>query len=132
VLLERDDAFPPERAVAEAWPALCGRAGEGFAARSDAFARATPTPPPAFGFGHGDGLAFARSLAHEGLNGEIRVELLLARAVIAGAPPACPACGALRRRASQAPRRLRKRRGVFAGAAASSSVPSRCAIRGES
>jgi hypothetical protein len=86
------------RAVAGAWPALAVGLGERFAPRFDAFARATP--PPAYGFGYGDGLAFARSLAREELTGEIRVELALARAVIAG-------------RCASA---LRRRRGVFLGA----------------
>jgi hypothetical protein len=86
------------RAVAGAWPALAVGLGDRFAARFDAFARGTP--PPAFGFGHGDGLAFARSLAREELTDETRVELLLARAVIAGRSAGT----------------LRGRRGVFLGA----------------
>jgi hypothetical protein len=88
------------RAVAGAWPALAIALGDGFAARFDAFAR--QTPPPAFGFGTADGLAFARTLSPDELTDEVRVELLLARALVAG-------------RAGGA---MRARRGVFAGAVA--------------
>ena len=88
------------RAVAVAWPALALALGDGFAARFDAFARATP--PPAFGFGTTDGLAFARTLPAGELSDDARVELLLARAAVAG----------------RAGRALRARRGIFAGAIA--------------
>jgi hypothetical protein len=87
------------RAVAAAWPALAISLGEDFAARFDAFARAVP--PPAHGFGFTDGLAFARTLPAAALGDDARVELLLARGVIA-------------RRGGA----LRPRRGVFAGAIA--------------
>ncbi|MEY2515570.1 MAG: hypothetical protein QOJ89_2928 [bacterium] len=115
--LQRGDGFPegfdPDKAgaagrslrrkrahaVAGAWPALALALGDEFDARFDAFARATP--PPAFGFGYTDGLAFARTLAAGELTGDARVELLLARAAIAGRDGA-----------------WRARRGVFAGAMA--------------
>jgi hypothetical protein len=88
------------RAVAGAWPALEIALGDGFGARFDAFAR--ETPPPAFGFGTSDGLAFARTLPAHALTDDVRVELLLARALVAG-------------RAAVA---MRARRGVFARAVA--------------
>ena len=86
------------RAVAGAWPALAIALGVGFAARFDAFAR--ETPPPAFGFGTADGLAFARTLSPDERGDDVRVELLLARALVAGR-----GAGA-----------MRARRGLFAGA----------------
>lgn len=74
------------RMVSAAWPAVAHELDD-FAARFDAFARTTP-PPPA-GFGYTDGFAFARSLHDRELTDGIRVELLLARASIAG-PPGMP------------------------------------------
>ena len=88
-------------AVASAWPALALALGDEFDARFDAFAR--DTPPPAFGFGYTDGLAFALTLAAGELSGDARVELLLARAAIAGRDGA-----------------WRARRGLFAGVTACS------------
>jgi hypothetical protein len=85
------------RMVSAAWPAVAHELDD-FAERFDAFARTTP--PPAAGFGYTDGFAFARTLRDEELTDGIRVELLLARASIAG-PPGLP----------------RARRGVFVGAA---------------
>jgi hypothetical protein len=70
------------RGVAASWPALALALGDEFDARFDAFARATP--PPSFGFGYSDGLAFARTLPAAELTDAARVELLLARAAIAG------------------------------------------------
>ena len=87
--------------VASAWPALALALGDDFDARFDTFARATP--PPAFGFGYTDGLAFASTLSAGDLSGDARVELLLARAAIAGRDGA-----------------WRARRGVFFGATAAS------------
>jgi hypothetical protein len=84
------------RAVQAAWPALA--LGEpGFAERFEAYARSVA--PPATGHGFTDGLAFARTLARAELTADARVELLLARAVVAGRGGA-----------------VRDRRGVFAGA----------------
>jgi hypothetical protein len=74
------------RMVSHAWPAVAHELAD-FAARFDAFARTTP-PPPA-GFGYTDGLAFARTLPRDELSDSVRVELLLARASIAG-PPSTP------------------------------------------
>ena len=85
------------RMVSGAWPALAHELDD-FEQRFDAFARTAP--PPAVGFGHTDGFAFVRTLPREELTDNIRVELLLARASIAG-PPGKP----------------RPRRGVFIGAA---------------
>jgi len=42
--------------------------------------------PPPVGFGYTDGFAFARTLRDDELTDAIRVELLLAHAVIAGRP----------------------------------------------
>jgi hypothetical protein len=70
------------RAVAGAWPALRVTLGERFAARFDDFARGTP--PPAWGDGFVDGLAFARTLPRDELTEAVRIELLLARAVVSG------------------------------------------------
>ncbi|HEV7808348.1 MAG TPA: hypothetical protein VGO80_21255 [Solirubrobacteraceae bacterium] len=88
------------RALAGAWPALAIALGDGFAARFDAFAR--ETPPPAFGFGTTDGLSFARTLSSDELTDDVRVELLLARALVVGRGAAA----------------MRARRGIFAGAVA--------------
>lgn len=85
------------RMVAGDWPAVAGGLGESFAARFDAFARTTP--PPRFGFGYTDGLAFTRTLSDDELSDDMRVELLLARAVVTGSPG-----------------ELRARRGAFLGA----------------
>ncbi|MGH2918488.1 MAG: hypothetical protein ACRDLS_07810 [Solirubrobacteraceae bacterium] len=65
------------RAVAGSWPALTGALGPQFAARFDAYARAT-SPPPCGG-GLADGLVFVRGLARDELSGQVRVERLLAR-----------------------------------------------------
>jgi len=88
------------RGVAGSWPALALALGDEFDARFDAFARTTP--PPSYGFGYSDGLAFARTLPAGELTEHARVELLLARAAIAG----------------REGRTLRARRGPFAGAIA--------------
>lgn len=85
------------RMVAGAWPTLKIGLGESYDARFDAFARAAP--PPRHGFGYTDGLAFARTLGDDELTDDMRVELLLARAVIAGRPG-----------------EPRRRRGMFVGA----------------
>jgi hypothetical protein len=85
------------RAVARAWPALSVTLGECFDERFDDFARRTP--PPAWGDGFADGLALARTLPRHELSEPVRIELLLARAVVSGRAGA-----------------LRERRGVFVGA----------------
>lgn len=84
------------RAVANAWPALGVTLGD-FAERFDDFARGLA--PPAWGGGLADGLAFARTLPRDELAETVRIELLLARAVVGGRAGA-----------------LRERRGVFFGA----------------
>jgi hypothetical protein len=86
------------RAVAAEWPALAVTLGERFEPSFEAFARAVP--PPAVGHGLTDGLAFARTLSGGELTDDVRVELLLARAVVVGG------------RAG----RFRERRGLFCGA----------------
>jgi len=83
------------RGVQSAWPALAIGLGEHFEGRFEAYAHAVS--PPEHGHGFADGLAFARSLARDELTDDARVELLLARAVVAGGDGAA-------------------RRGVFAGA----------------
>jgi hypothetical protein len=83
------------RAVEAAWPAVAVSLGERFEERFEAFARSIA--PPAVGHGVTDGLAFARTLERAELTDDVRVELLLARAAIAGPP-------------------FRDRRGLFAGA----------------
>jgi hypothetical protein len=70
------------RAVAAQWPALMLTLGDRFEVRFEAYARALP--PPAFGHGYTDGLAFAWNLPRDELTDDVRVELLLARAVVAG------------------------------------------------
>jgi len=85
------------RAVEAEWPALTLALGDALQSRFETFARAVP--PPAFGHGYTDGLAFARTLARDELTDDVRVELLFARAAMAG-------------RAA----RFRDRRGLFFGA----------------
>lgn len=68
-------------ALRNAWPALTVALRERFDDRFDAFAQTTG--PPAFGEGLTDGLAFASWLAcEEQLGDDVRVEVLLARAIV--------------------------------------------------
>ncbi len=84
------------RAVEAQWPALAVALGDAFEPRFEAYARAAP--PPAVGHGLTDGLQFARTLERDELSDDVRVELLLARAVVVAGRGG----------------RFRDRRGVFA------------------
>jgi hypothetical protein len=77
VMLERDDAYPPEAELAAELAAIAAAPLAGAARR----------PPTARGGALADGLAFARALARQGgLSPDARVEAMLAAAALSARP----------------------------------------------